>query len=102
QDTVTVGSLTVNPGVRFDRYNALGGVIKDWQAEPRVGVSYLIHPSNTVLHAGYARTMETPYNENLLVALSPKSQNLVAAFSTEGQAPLKPGRRNQFNIGLQQ
>jgi hypothetical protein len=46
--------------------------------------------------------METPYNENLLVAISPASQDLVTAFSAEGQAPLKPGSRNQFNIGFQQ
>jgi len=55
-----------------------------------------------VLHAGYAHTMETPYNENLLVAISRASQDLVTSFSSEGQAPLKPGSRNQFNIGLQQ
>jgi hypothetical protein len=102
QDSMTFGGLTVNPGLRFDHYNAVDGTIKDWQAEPRIGVSYLIKPSNTVLHAGYAHTMETPYNENLLVALSRASQDLVTAFSAEGQAPLKPGSRNQFNIGLQQ
>src|SRR2546425_2375886 len=38
QDTMNVSNLTVNLGVRFDRYNAVSGTIKDWQAEPRVGV----------------------------------------------------------------
>jgi hypothetical protein len=46
--------------------------------------------------------METPYNENLLLATSENASALVAAFSEEGQAPLKPGHRNQYNIGFQQ
>src|SRR5205085_3119567 len=102
QDAMTLGSLSLSAGVRFDRYNAVDGAIKDWQAEPRIGVSYLVHPTNTVLHAGYAHTMETPFNENLLVAISPAAQDLVTAFSAQGQAPLNPGSRNQFNAGLQQ
>src|SRR5262249_25801723 len=44
----------------------------------------------------------TPYNENLLVATAESASALIAAFSEEGQAPLNPGHRNQFNIGLQQ
>jgi hypothetical protein len=102
QDTMTYGGLSVNAGIRNDYYTAVNGTISDFQAQPRVGISYLIHPSNTVLHAGYAHTMETPFNENLLVAISPASQDLVTAFSAQGQAPLKPGSRNQFNAGLQQ
>src|SRR5436309_14079072 len=102
QDTMTIGNLTLNPGLRIDRYNAVSGAIKDWQVEPRIGASFLIRGSGTILRAGYAHTMETPYNENLLVAISPASQDIVTAFSAEGQAPLKPGSRNQFNAGVQQ
>jgi len=87
--------------LRIDRYDGLG-VVKDTQAQPRFGISYLIGPSHTVLRAGYARTMETPYNENLLVATSPNSADLIAAFSSEGGAPLNTGHRNQFNAGFQQ
>jgi len=101
QDAITIGNLTLNPGLRVDRYDGLGS-IKDTQAEPRMGISYLIRPSGTVLRAGYARTMETPYNENLLVATSDRASVFISAFSPEGQAPLKPGHRNQFNVGLQQ
>jgi carboxypeptidase family protein len=101
QDTMTFGHLSISPGVRVTRYDALGS-ITDTQAEPRVGISYLIGPSNTVLRAGYAHTMETPYNENLLVATSSLSSALIAAVSSSGQAPVVPGRRNQFNVGLQQ
>jgi Carboxypeptidase regulatory-like domain len=101
QDTITIRSLTLNLGLRADRYDAFG-MIKDSQAEPRAGISYLVHKTNTVLRAGYARTMETPYNENLLVATAPSGSFLIDAFSSQGQAGLKPGTRNQYNVGLQQ
>src|SRR5262249_35040616 len=101
QDAITIGPLTLNPSLRIDRYDGLG-TITDTQAEPRFGISYLIKPSNTVLRAGYARTMETPYNENLLVATSPIASALIKAFSEEGGAPLNPGHRHQFNLGVQQ
>ena len=101
QDAITLGNLTLNPGLRIDHYDGLG-IITDTQAQPRIGVSYLIGRSNTVLRGGYARTMETPYNENLLVASSESSTALIEAFSQEGGAPLNTGHRNQFNVGLQQ
>jgi outer membrane cobalamin receptor len=101
QDALTAGSLTLNLGIRVDHYNAFGA-IKDTQAEPRAGISYLVHRTGTVLRAGYAHTMETPYNENLLVATSPEGAFLINQFSTQGQAALSPGSRNQFNVGLQQ
>lgn len=97
QDTMTVGDLTLNGGVRLDHYD--GTTVKDTQAEPRIGISYLIRPSSTVLRAGYAHTMETPYNENLLAALSPA---VLALTDTSGQSPVSAGSRNQFNMGLQQ
>jgi Carboxypeptidase regulatory-like domain len=97
QDSITIGHLTLNPGLRIDRYK---GFTTDTQAQPRFGISYLL--GSTVLRAGYARTMETPYNENLLVAASGKAQVLVDAFSEEGQSPVEPGHRNQYNVGLQQ
>ena len=101
QDAITVSNLTVNLGIRGTRYDAFG-TIKDSQAEPRVGVSYLVRGSGTVLRAGYAHTLETPYNENLLVATSPAGAFLISAFSSNGQAGLQAGRRNQFNVGVQQ
>jgi Carboxypeptidase regulatory-like domain len=101
QDLITLGRLTLNPGLRIDHYDGVG-IVSDTQAQPRIGISYLIGPTKTVLRAGYARTMETPYNENLLVATSENASALIAAFSEEGGAPLNTGHRNQFNVGIQQ
>jgi hypothetical protein len=101
QDAITFGRLSANAGLRIDRYAGLH-VVRDTEAEPRFGLSYLIGRSGTVVRAGYARTMETPYNENLLVATSPNSAALIEAFSEAGAAPLNTGHRNQFNAGMQQ
>jgi hypothetical protein len=97
QDSITIGRLTLNPGLRIDHYD---GFTQDTQAEPRFGISYQL--GSTVLRGGYARTMETPYNENLLVAASGGAQVLIDTFSEEGGSPVEPGHRNQYNVGLQQ
>ncbi|HLQ77746.1 MAG TPA: TonB-dependent receptor, partial [Terriglobia bacterium] len=96
QDLMTWNGLTLNLGVRVDRYS---GITKDTAYEPRAGVSYIIHSSGTVLRAGYARTMETPYNENLLLSSATGNAGLTDIFGAVGDDPLKPGRRNQYNIG---
>ena len=54
-----------NLGVRGDLYN---GLATHQEAEPRLGVAYNIKPSNTVLRVSYARTMESPFNENLILS----------------------------------
>jgi hypothetical protein len=45
----------------------------------------------------------TPYNENLLVASSTGRGGLGGGLlGSVGGAPLTPGRRNQYDVGLQQ
>jgi Carboxypeptidase regulatory-like domain/TonB-dependent Receptor Plug Domain len=110
QDTITWRNWNFNIGIRGDLYNAL---TKANQAEPRAGIAYNIKPSNTVLRVSYARTLETPFNENLVLSsigcsnpvLGP--QNGIAgtgllACSALGLTPLAPGYRNEFHAGLQQ
>src|SRR3989454_7015793 len=46
QDAITIGHLTLNPGLRVDRYDGVER-IKDTQAEPRIGVSYLRSEEHT-------------------------------------------------------
>src|ERR1017187_3146246 len=57
QDQITAGDWTFNVGVRGDLYN---GLAITRQAEPRVGVSYRIKATSTVLRTSYARTLESP------------------------------------------
>jgi Carboxypeptidase regulatory-like domain len=100
QDSVTLGNWTLQGGLRVDRYS---GLSRDTAAEPRAGFSYLVKPTGTVLRGSYARTMETPYNENLLLSSASGVGGLATnVFGALASTPLRPGRRNQFNTGLQQ
>ena len=105
QDAITIKNLTLNLGLRGDIYN---GITSTVQAEPRLGVAYQFKPTSTVLRASYARTLETPFNENLVLASKGCDDPVVNALSTASQgypcltAPLRPGTRNEFHVGLQQ
>jgi hypothetical protein len=103
QDTITEGNWSFNVGLRADVYR---GIAHDWQPEPRVGVAYNVKKTSSVLRASYSRILETPFNENFLLA-SMGSQNPVinAVFNGAGSqsfAPIRAGQRNQFNAGFQQ
>ncbi len=102
QDTITKGSWNFNLGIRGDLYN---GLSKAQQAEPRLGIAYNIKPSNTVLRVSYARTLETPFNENLVlssIGCANPVLNPLLACSSSALTPLNPGFRNEFHAGLQQ
>ena len=94
QDDITAGNATLKLGVRLDHYDGLTAATL---VEPRLGVSYAVPGSGTVLRASYGRTLETPYNENLLLSAG---YGLNGLFG-EAQAPL-PGKRNQGEFGIQQ
>jgi hypothetical protein len=91
QDNVTAGAMTLNLGVRLDRYD---GLTQKTAVQPRVGVAFATKGNGTVVRASYGRTMETPYNENLLLS----SSNVFGG----GGEPTAPGIRNHFEAGFQQ
>jgi hypothetical protein len=104
QDTITKGNWSVNLGIRGDLYN---GFVSDRQPEPRVGVAYNIKPSSTVLRLSYARTMETPFNENIVIANSGCSIPVIAVLVPPPNTPcvsgfIHPGWRNEFHAGVEQ
>ncbi len=90
-DAINKGNWSINLGLRLDRYD---GLVSATSPQPRVGLAYNIKKTGTVLRAAYSRTLETPFNENLLLS----SANVLGG--TGGQ--LNPGNRNQFNAGFQQ
>jgi hypothetical protein len=98
QDTITKGNWSFNVGVRGDLYR---GLTKESQIEPRAGIAYNIKPSNTVLRASYARILETPFNENLVVA-SVTGNPLLDAIFGGSSGPIRAGQRNEFHAGFQQ
>jgi hypothetical protein len=98
-----VGPWLFNVGIRGDLYN---GLAIQRQAEPRVGGSYNVKKTGTVLRISYARSMETPFNENLVLSTKGCYDAVIqAVFETLGTctpAPFNPGFRNEFHAGLQQ
>ena len=105
QDTITVKNWVFNLGLRGDFYN---GISIYRQAEPRVGVAYNFKRTNTVLRFSYARILETPFNENLILASKgcddPVVNDLMATIKGYPclTVPLTPGTRNEFHAGLEQ
>lgn len=99
-DQISVGRLMINIGLRFDHYD---GLVTQTQPEPRLALSYLVQRTGTVLRAAYSRTMETPFNENLLLSSATGAGGLAEnIFGAKASVPLDPGERNQFNGGFQQ
>jgi hypothetical protein len=100
EDAITVKQFIFNLGGRFDRYDGMSHAVL-W--EPRVGISYRIAPSNTVLRLGYSKTLETPLNENLVLSSNTGQGGLAKnVFGAAESVPLQSGRRNQFNAGFEQ
>ncbi len=102
EDQIKAGDWLFNLGIRGDIYN---GLTAAQQAEPRVGIGYHIKPSSTVLSVSYARTLETPFNENLVLSSNGCTNAVLQpllACSPGVSGTLQPGFRNEFHASLQQ
>jgi Carboxypeptidase regulatory-like domain/TonB-dependent Receptor Plug Domain len=110
EDSITEGNWNFNLGIRGDVYN---GLSRAQQAEPRLGIAYNVKQSNTVLRVSYARTLETPFNENLVLSSIGCSNPVLGpqdgipgtgllGCSSSSLTPITPGYRNEFHAGLQQ
>ena len=102
EDQIKTGAWLFNVGIRGDLYN---GLTAARQAEPRVGIAYNIKQSNTVLRVSYARTLETPFNENLVLSSSGCANAVLSPLllcSPGASGTLQPGYRNEFHAGFQQ
>jgi hypothetical protein len=102
QDAITAGNWTFNLGMRGDIYN---GFVAHSEAQPRIGIAYNIKKTNTVLRASYARLLETPFNENLILSSTGCANpvlNPLLVCSSDVVTPFSPGWRNEFHAGLQQ
>ncbi len=102
QDQIKKGNWLANVGLRYDGYN---GLAIAHQVEPRLGLSYTVKRTGTVLRASYARTLESPFNENLVLSSQGCGSAVLAPLlaCTPGvSTTLEPGFRNEFHAGLQQ
>ena len=101
QDQIKAGNWLFNVGIRGDFYN---GLSTERQAEPRLGASYSVKRTGTVLRASYARTLETPFNENLVLSSEGCSSPVLNPLLNcqGGSNVVTPGFRNEFHTGFQQ
>jgi hypothetical protein len=106
QDEMKLGRLLVSAGLRYDIYN---GLSRGRQVSPRLGGGYKVPFTKTLLRGSFAHLYETPYNENLIFAndagASDAGANTSGAtnpFAVYRSEPVRPGTRNQFNIGFNQ
>ncbi len=101
QDTISVGNWAFNVGFREDLYR---GIVHDSQPQPRVGFAYYVKKTNSVLRVSYSRILETPFNENLILASLGASNPVIVDVigGASLQQPIRSGQRNQFNAGFQQ
>ena len=99
QDAITAGPWSGNFGLRFDRYN---GLTIASQVEPRLALSYKIKRTGTALRISYARSLESPFNENLIIASEGCNYAVIAALIPCTPSPNRPGFRNDFHAGFEQ
>jgi|HubBroStandDraft_2_1064218.scaffolds.fasta_scaffold04641_3 hypothetical protein len=102
RDVITKGNWSMNLGLRGDLYNGLS-IAR--QAEPRVGVAYNIKKTNTIVRISYARTLESPFNENLIlssIGCENAVLNPLLLCAPGASGALSPGFRNEFHAGLEQ
>ncbi len=103
QDTLRLGNLTAQLGLRLDHYR-----LEDPETalEPRVGLAYHIPATGTVLRASYNRLYMTPENENLLLVSSLEGASLVPPAVAEAlgvrQLAVQGERQNAYEVGLEQ
>ena len=102
RDNITTGNWSLNLGLRGDLYN---GITSGSQAEPRLGIAYNVKRTNTILRISYARTLESPFNENLILSSTGCANPVLAPLlicTAPVPNPLSPGFRNEFHAGLEQ
>ncbi len=88
QDGITLGKLEINVGFRFDQYY---GFTSKKSPQPRLGLAYNVKQTGTVLRAAYSRSMETPFNENLVLS------NALGSGGLAGNMLRREFRDNHFS-----
>ena len=103
QDSITLGALTLNLGVRFDRYHGLTGRHKP--SQPRGAFSYLFKanqdgdPRRLQPHHGNPHQREPGGSP---VPPAPAASPATCSREPREQRPIALGSRNQYDAGIQQ
>ena len=93
-----VPALTVNYGLRFDRFTAYTGAS---QTSPRVNIVWQALPDTTV-HTGYSRYISPPPFELVGSKDIALFQNTTSPPASPGATAPLPERANYYDLGVQQ
>ena len=100
QDAITAGNFVFNVGFRLDTTTAS---TSDNGAEPRAGIAYNIKKTGTVLRVGLCADFRNAIQrESAAVERDRERRAGAERIRHPTPMPIQPGRRNQFNTGLQQ
>ena len=94
QDQFRRGRLTINAGLRWDRYRL---VVEDHALSPRLGAAWSWPAANLVARASYDRAFQTPAFENLLLASSP---DIEALDDDAVRLPVQPSLGHFYEAGI--
>ncbi len=99
QDDLKAGRWTLAAGLRYDSYK--GRNFTQNELQPRLGVTYTLPGTGTLLRAVYDRLLITPENENLAFSTSQTAWSLV----TQSASPvpqLRGETQDSYLLGLEQ
>lgn len=99
QNDLHLGSWFLAAGLRYDRYRVQD--IDESLLQPRLGLSYHLAATGTVLRASYDRLFITRENENLALSLSQQAWDLGPHAGTP-RLPLKPELQHSWSVGAEQ
>ena len=99
QTDVHLGALFLALGLRHDTYVVAD--VSDTQLQPRLGVSYRMDATGTVLRASYDRLLILREHENLALAMSQQAWDL-GPYAGSPRQPLRPELQHSFSYGIEQ
>ena len=99
QNDLHLGAFFLALGLRHDTYTVAD--IADNQLQPRLGLSYRVDATGTVLRVSYDRLMILREHENLALSLSQQAWDLGPYAGTPRQ-PLRPEHQDSFSYGVEQ
>ncbi len=99
EDEIHWRNWIASAGVRADNYN---GITSRSMVAPRLGASYNVTKTGTILRGSYGKFFLTPYNENLIVSSATGAGGLANNTGAFGSTAIKPAKRNAFSTGFEQ
>nr|WP_306672283.1 TonB-dependent receptor [Geothrix fuzhouensis] len=99
QDDLKAGRWTLAAGLRYDSYK--GRNFTQNELQPRLGVTYTLPGTGTLVRAVYDRLLITPENENLAFSTSQTAWSLVTQ-SASAAPQLRGETQDSYLLGLEQ